>query len=74
MAGPAMFLRGSTNYIALSSRIAYRLRDINPAFFPVGNLNLFGEYSTSFGNLSYGAVGAELELGFIGFNISVTTT
>lgn len=71
MAGPALFARGSTLYGALGSRIAFRVSDFTPKQFPIGNLNLFGEYNTSFGNLSYGAIGGEVELGFIGFNISV---
>lgn len=71
MAGPALFFRGSTLYGALSSRVAFRISDIAPKQFALGNLNLFGEYNTSFGNLSYGAIGGEVELGFIGFNISV---
>jgi hypothetical protein len=70
MAGPAFFLRGSTSYAALSSRIAIRLMDIKPAVFPLGDINLFGEYNTSFGNLSYAGIGAEVELGILGFNIS----
>lgn len=70
MAGPAIFFRGSTAYVALNSRIAIRMKDIRPAVFPLGNLNLFGEYSTSFGNLSYGAIGVEIELGPFGFNLS----
>ena len=70
MAGPAVFLRGSTLFGALSSRVALRVKDINPMAFPIGNINVFGEYDTSFGNLSYGAIGVELELGFLGFNLS----
>jgi hypothetical protein len=70
LAGPSVFVRGSTFYGALSARAAYRLKDINPSFFPIGNLNVFGEYSSSFGNLSYGSLGIEAEFGFVGFNIS----
>ena len=69
--GPAIFSRSNIYYGALSSRIAVRVKDIKPMNFAIGNINLFGEYNTSFGNLSYGAIGAELELGFAGFNISV---
>jgi|GEM_PF-2122611 len=71
MVGPAAFFRSHMLYGALSSRIGVRVKDITPMNFAIGNINLFGEYSTSFGNLSYGALGAELELGFIGFNLSV---
>ena len=70
MAGPALFWRGSTNYVALSSRVAFRVKDIRPSVFALGNINLFGEYNTSFKNLNYAAIGAEVELGVIGFTIS----
>lgn len=70
LVGPAVFARGSNFYGVMSSRIAFRVKDISPSVFPLGNLNVFGEYNTSFGNLSYGAIGAEVELGFIGFSIS----
>lgn len=70
LAGPAIFFRSSTAYAALSTRVAIRMKDIRPAVFPLGNLNIFGEYSTSFGNLSYGAIGVEVELGPFGFNLS----
>lgn len=75
MAGPAFYLRNRTSYLALSSRVAFRLKDIkgDPEhdLFPLGNLNLFGEYTTSFGRFHYAGLGIEVELGPFGVNLTI---
>lgn len=73
MAGPAVFLRGNTFYTALSTRVAVRLTDISVKKIPigVGNLNAYTEYNTSFIHFNQVALGAELQLGPFGLNLSV---
>ncbi len=71
MAGPAYFLRDKDSYLALSSRAAVRLGDINPVPFAIGNLCLFGEYNTNFDGFDYAGLGLEIELGVIGLNLAV---
>lgn len=75
MAGPAFYLRDRVSYVALSSRVAFRMKDIKADpkhdLFPLGNLNLFGEYTTSFGQFNYAGLGIEIELGPFGVNLTV---
>ncbi|NML40142.1 hypothetical protein HHL17_23285 [Chitinophaga sp. G-6-1-13] len=73
MAGPAVFLRGNTFYTTLSTRLAVRVTDISVKKIPVGvgNLNAYTEYNTSFVHFNQVALGAELQLGPFGLNLSV---
>jgi hypothetical protein len=71
MTGPAFFLQNKVVYSTLSSRISFRLKDIAPVPFSLGNFNLFGEYTTSFRHFEYAAIGAEVELGPLGFNLAI---
>lgn len=70
-AGPAGFLKGSNSYLALSTRAAFRLKDIAPKNFAIGNLNLFTEYNSNFDHFNFVAAGVEAELGALGFNLAV---
>ena len=70
MLGPGYFIHSRTSYITLSSRIGYRIGDIKPNIFSLGNFNLFGGYSTAFGDFNYAEAGLEVELGWLGFNLS----
>ncbi len=69
--GPAVFLRGNTSYITMSTRAAFRIKDIAPKNFAVGNLNLFAEYNTNFSHFTNIAAGFEVELGPFGLNFAV---
>ncbi|MEP6676070.1 MAG: hypothetical protein ABJA78_12990 [Ferruginibacter sp.] len=70
MAGPAGFIRGNLSYLTLSTRAAFRIKDIAPKNFSLGNINLFGEYNSNFKNFNYAAAGLEVELGSFGLNFS----
>jgi hypothetical protein len=76
MAGPAYYLRNRTSYLALSSRIAFRIPggDImlnsKKGLFPAGNINLYGEYNTNFHHFNYAGLGVEVELGPFGINFT----
>ncbi|HVI48462.1 MAG TPA: hypothetical protein VM802_26570 [Chitinophaga sp.] len=71
--GPAFILRNNTIYSTLSTRVAYRIKDITPRKLPVGvgNLSVFAEYNTSFVHYNQVAIGAELQLGPFGINVAV---
>jgi len=71
MAGPAFFLRGNTSYFAFSSKLGVRISDVDPKNFPLGNINLFGEFTSNFNHFQYAALGAEVELGPIGLNFAI---
>ncbi|HEV8286280.1 MAG TPA: hypothetical protein VGQ09_18360 [Chitinophagaceae bacterium] len=71
MTGPAFFLQNKVFYATLSSRLSFKLKDIAPVPFSLGNFNLFGEYTTSFNHFEYAALGAEVELGPFGFNLAI---
>lgn len=70
MAGPAGYVRGNTSYLTLSSRFAYRIKDIGKAPFSLGNLNAFGGYVTSFSGFNYATAGLEAELGPFALNLA----
>jgi len=70
MVGPGFFLRSSTSYITLNSRLGIRIGDIAKEPFHAGNFNFFAGYNTSFGHFSYVETGIEVELGWLGFNLS----
>ena len=70
MVGPGFFLRSSTSYLTLNSRLGIRIGDIAKEPFHAGNFNFFAGYNTSFGHFSYVETGLEVELGWLGFNIA----
>jgi len=73
LGGPAFFLKNNTPYIALTSRMAYRLKDLmikNPPVF-LGNWNIYGEYTDNFDGFSYAGIGTEAQLGRFGLNLTV---
>src|SRR6185503_11501708 len=70
MVGPGYFRHSATSYLTLSSRIGIRIADIKPNIFSLGNFNFFGGYNTAFGDFNYAEGGLEVELGWLGFNLS----
>lgn len=70
MAGPALFLRSRNSYLTLSTRLAYKLKDLKASVFSLGNLNLFGGYNSNFDGFNYAELGLEVELGPFGINIA----
>lgn len=70
MAGPGYHLRSTNSYLTLSSRFSVRIIDLKASVFSLGNLNFFGGYNTNFNKFSYVESGLEIELGWLGFNLS----
>jgi hypothetical protein len=70
MVGPSYFRHSAASYLTLSSRIGVRIGDIKSNIFSLGNFNFFGGYSTAFGDFNYAETGLEVELGWLGFNLS----
>ncbi|NSL87690.1 hypothetical protein ECE50_012655 [Chitinophaga sp. Mgbs1] len=73
LAGPSVFWQNNVAYMQLSTRAAYRVKNLTPKKLPAyfGNINVFGEYTTTFGAFHYAAAGGEVELGPFGVNLSV---
>lgn len=71
MGGPAYFLKNRFSFVAVSTRLAYRIKDLGIPPFSLGNLNVFGGLDSNLDNFNFLTIGAEAEVGPIAFNIGL---